>query len=279
MAINLPDPVLEATKSGKCVLFVGSGLSGLAGYPTWGELVMALVEEAKKAPQANTQGLEKLIEENNLLLLAEFARSTLGVSQFAQILRKKLSSPAKPSDAHRAIAKTKYRGFITTNYDRLLETTLTLERGWAENPITPESVSSLGSALYEPSLFIFKLHGDIAAPESIILTSRDYDRLIMRNPHVRSFLQAIFLTYTLLFVGYGLRDPDFNLILRELNVIFEGYTPTHYALLSDVPGFASHHLVHDMSIQTVVYDPHDNHQEVVEALQHLQKIAPYDAEP
>ena len=59
-------------------------------------------------------------------------------------------------------------------------------------------------ALYNPEFFIFKFHGDIGSPESIILTSRDYDRLILRNPHARSFLQADFLNYTVLFVGYSL---------------------------------------------------------------------------
>src|SRR5207247_3282143 len=101
------------------------------------------------------------------------------------------------------------RGLLTTNYDRLLETTVTQVRHWSPPAFTPESISSLATALYNPDFFIFKLHGDISSAESIVLTTRDYDRLILRSPHVRSFLQAIFLNYTLLFIGYSLRDPAF----------------------------------------------------------------------
>ena len=97
-------------------------------------------------------------------------------------------------------------------------------RGWAPNSFTPEAISALAVALYNPEFFIFKVHGDIGSAESIVLTSQDYDRLILRSPHVRSFLQAVFLNYTVFFVGYSLRDQDFQLVLRELALVFEGYT-------------------------------------------------------
>src|SRR5262249_44284542 len=154
----------------------------------------------------------------------------LGPNQYAAILRAEYGRKSNPTAAHIAIAKTTYRGVITTNFDRLLETVFTQVRGWAPNDFTPEAVEALAAALYNPEPFIFKLHGSITTAQSIVLTSGDYDRLILLNPHVRAFLQAIFLNYTLLFVGYSIRDPDFQLVLRELTLIFEGYTPTHYAL-------------------------------------------------
>jgi len=49
------------------------------------------------------------------------------------------------------------RGLITTNYDRLLETTVTQSRHWTPNTFTPESISSLATALHNPDFFIFKL--------------------------------------------------------------------------------------------------------------------------
>ena len=65
------------------------------------------------------------------------------------------------------------------------------------------------------------------------MTTRDYDRLILRSPHVRSFLQAIFLNYTLLLIGYSLRDPDFQLVLRELRTLGKiswTFGPKHFKL-------------------------------------------------
>jgi len=170
---------------------------------------------------------------------------------------------------------TDYRGLITTNYDRLLETATTQFRQWTPNTFSADSVSSLAVALYNPEFFIFKLHGDIGSAESIILTSRDYDRLILRNPHARSFLQAIFLNYTVLFVGYSLGDPDFQLILSELTLIFQSYIPTHFALLPEPPEFTVDHLLNRMNIQTLPYSTKEGHKEALDVLQILQECAPY----
>ena len=257
------------------MLFVGSGLSSMAGYPSWGELVDSLLQASKKIPYARTGGLEEYERQKDYFTLAEFARSSLGASQYTALLRDQLSRPVRPTAAHELIASTDYRGLITTNYDRLLETTVTQSRHWTPNTFTPESISSLATALYNADFFIFKLHGDIGSAESIVLTSRDYDRLILRSPHVRSFLQAIFLNYTLLFVGYSLHDPDFQLVLRELTLIFENFIPAHYALISDAAEFTVEHLLTRMNIQTIPYRSADGHREVTQILERLQAEAPY----
>jgi hypothetical protein len=159
------------------MLFVGSGLSSMAGYPTWAELVGLLVEAARKIPYARIGGLEEFEQKNDYFTLAEFARSSLGASQYTALLRDHLGKPCKPTAAHELIAATNYRGLITTNFDRLIETTITQSRHWTPSTFTPESIESVATALYNPDFFIFKLHGDIGSAGSIVLTNRDYDRL------------------------------------------------------------------------------------------------------
>ena len=280
MAGTLSDAVMSQTqliialKNKKCVLFVGSGLSAAAGYKSWSGLIETLVSEAKKLPHARTAGIEEFEKDKDYFTLAEFARTALGVSRYGNILKSEFDRRASPTPAHVAIANTAYRGVITTNYDRLLEAVYSKERGWPPNDFTPESVSALAGAMSSEEPFIFKMHGNITSPESVVLTGRDYDRLILRSPHVRSFLQAVFLTNTLLFVGYSVRDPDFQLVLKELTLIFEGYTPTHYALLPKAPDFSIEDLLHRMNIQGLPYDPHDANVELTDALSELQKLAP-----
>jgi hypothetical protein len=272
----LPDnhPLLEAVKNRRCMLFVGAGLSMMAGYPAWNTLVKSLTDEVKKqAPAPRAAMLDELTQQNDYLMLADVARTQLGKNQYAAVLQKQLNKPTKPPHAHELIATTDYRGLITTNYDRLLETVVTQVRGWAPKTFTHEAVSALATALYEPELFIFKLHGDLQSPASVVLTSQDYDQLILRSPHVRSFLQAVFLNYTILFVGYSLRDPDFQLLLRELTLIFEGYTPQHFALLADSNDLTVDHLFTRMNIRIISYNSHGGHQPVVDLLEQLQAAA------
>jgi hypothetical protein len=275
MPVNLPADLRQAVRARKCIIFVGSGLSSAAGYPSWSQLLDTLVDEAKKVPNAPIVGLDKYVAAGDYLTLAEFARHQLGRNQYANILKRLLNKPAKPSPAHLSIAQTDYRGLITTNYDRIIETAITLSRHWAPNSFTPEAVSALAVALYNPEFFIFKVHGDIGSAESIVLTSQDYDRLILRSPHVRSFLQAVFLNYTVLFVGYSLRDQDFQLVLRELALVFEGYTATHYALIPDAGPFETEHLLSRLNIRAIPYDSSAGHGMVVDVLAELQKEAPY----
>lgn len=274
MSVHLPEPLVKAVRERKCVLFVGSGLSMLAGYPSWSQLIDRLVAEAKRVPSARTEGLEVIEARGDYLMLAEFARVTLGPWDYTEILREELDRPATPSAAHRAIAATDYRGIITTNYDQLFELTFPQVRNRVPSTFTHEGVAQIASMLFKPDLFLFKLHGDIGSPSSIVLSSRDYDRLILLSPHVRALLMSVFLNYKLLFVGYGLRDPDFNLILRELTLIFENHVPKHYALVANAGTFETDHLLRHMNIELLSYDPADNHGAVLEVLEELQSIAP-----
>ena len=257
------------------MLFVGSGLSSQAGYPSWPELIGALVAAAKQSPNARIGGIEQYEAKSDFFTLAEFARSALGPSEYSAVIREEFGRPVKPTEAHRVIAATDYRGLITTNYDRLLETATTQFRNMTPNTFKADEISPLVAALYNPEFFIFKLHGDVASPQSFILTSRDYDRLIVQNPHTRIFLQAVFLNYTVLFIGYSLSDPDFQLVLSELTLIFQNYIPVHFALIPEPPEFTVDHVLNRMNIQTIPYSSKDGHKEALQVLEALQREAPY----
>lgn len=270
-----PTPLLQDLKANRCILFLGSGFSTAAGYPSWRDLITKMVDEAAGAYPQQAADLKKYAaDEKDLLLVAEYARFRLGPQRYGSMLQKLLSKPVKPQDAHKAIAHTKYRAIITTNYDKLIETTITLENRWQPNSFTPESITSLGSALFKDEFFILKLHGDIGNAGSIVLTSQDYDRQMLVSPFVRSFLQAAFLTYTVLFAGYSLTDPDFQLVRKELQLIFQGTTPTHYALLPEPHGFTSEVLMKGLNVQVIPYSTAHDHKEATEFLETLQKAAP-----
>lgn len=270
----IPAPLIEAVKKRKCILFVGSGLSVAAGYPNWKTLVDKLMNAAAKAYPDRELGLSSYAKKGDLLTLAEYARSKLGKHEYITLLNKIFDEPLSPQHIHRLVARTDYRAVITTNYDRLIETACTFERGASPKTFISDSIPSMATAFWTPSFFVFKLHGDTTSPESIILTTQDYDRLILKGPHLRSFLQSVFINYTVFFVGYSLSDPDFQVLLKELTAIFQGYTPQHYALIPNPQEFTAEHLKKSMNIQAIVYDPQDDHAEVEKVLSILQEAAP-----
>ena len=96
---------------------------------------------------------------------------------------------------------------------------------------------------------------------------------IVLDPYARSIGRDVRWADALF--GYSLGDPDFQLILSELTLIFQSYIPTHYALLPEPAEFTVDHLLNRMNIRTVPYSTKDEHKEALGVLQILQKDAPY----
>ncbi len=275
MPPQIPHRLTQAVRSRKCILFVGSGLSCAAGYPSWGEMVLRLVDEARQIPGAKVQGLEELIEKKDWFTLAEFARTTLTPFDYGEILKEMFGETGQPSRTHELIARTDFRGIITTNFDRLLEIHITRVRNSMPSIFTTKGIDAMAVALFTPELFIYKMHGDMLEPHSIVLTASDYDEMILFSPHTRSFLHGAMLNYTLLFVGYSLSDPDFQLVLRELSLMFQNRVPKHYALIPNCGDFAKEHLLRRLNVEAISYDPADGHREAANVLAELQAIAPF----
>lgn len=268
MNVKLPTSLLDAVAKRACVAFVGSGLSAPAGLPTWKQLITHFVDECEKEGLASQSAvLRAQLQKDQLMDAAAFAQSSLGKHRFGQVLRKHLAGPIEPTENHRILVDTPYRAIMTTNYDKLIETAYTLR--WKTTPrvIGWSEAESLGSVLYDEQFFVFKLHGDIDNIASVILTRRDYDEIMFRHPHVRTVLQAILLTNTVLFVGYSVRDPDFEMVLAEVSLLFRGTTPLSFALLPADSGVIESLYRERMNIQMIPYDPAHDHAEVTEILQ------------
>lgn len=279
MAVNLPPSLIESVRAGTCISFVGSGLSVAAGLPDWRTLLERLIEHGEREGLIQ-QGpeLRAELDKQHFLEVSEFVRYRLGPHSYSTTIRKLFDVPVQPTEAQQALVATPYRGIITTNYDKLLETAYTLENRRTPRRVTWSQSASLGSVLFDQDFFIFKLHGDVDDIDSIVLTRRDYDNIMFRNPHVRTFLQAIFMTSTLFFVGYSIHDPDFEIAMAEVPLLFSGTTPTSFALLPKTSEVFREHYKNRMNIQVIPYDPHDGHVEVAEALEAIrQATAPVDA--
>ena len=70
------------------------------------------------------------------------------------------------------------------------------------------------------------------AADQIVLTDKDYRRLLYREPGYQSALQSIFTMYSVIFIGSSLQDPELRLLLNYVNAAFpEGGIP-HYALMT-----------------------------------------------
>ncbi len=180
------------------------------------------------------------IGHGDLLQAASYAVSKLTPGSFGAFIRKAVQfGTATPHAIHKAIVELGPTSFITTNYDTLIEQALGAWRAdtFFPAPVTNKHLVELAEILSaRSSHFIFKPHGDVNDVSSIILTREQYRLLLPSGErhHALEALKTLLITRPVLYLGFGLRDPDF-IYLRDLLLnIYQGAVRDHWAIMPDV---------------------------------------------
>lgn len=100
-------------------------------------------------------------------------------------------------------------GVITTNYDTLIET---LFRDYKKYIGQEELIFSPIQGIAE----IYKIHGTVETPSSIILNEKDYEIFESNNSYLAAKLLTIFMEYPVIFMGYSITDRNIQKILTSI---------------------------------------------------------------
>lgn len=103
-------------------------------------------------------------------------------------------------------------GIITTNWDNFLEVIFpdyTVYTG--QN----ELLFSNSQGISE----IYKIHGCVTKPESLVLTNDDYENFSSLNPYLASKLMTLFVEHPIIFIGYSLDDPNIRTLLHSISKV------------------------------------------------------------
>ncbi|MDY0260217.1 MAG: SIR2 family protein [Desulfovibrio sp.] len=228
-------------------LFVGSGFSRrYYGLPDWTGLLQVFVHRMSQDEFAFSKYLSLADETINsgtagirLAVAAELIKQDFDKRWFEDPDFRKASDPYKefvkkgqspfkvelaeyidqhsvPVEAMRdELAKLKklscrsLAGIITTNYDRLLESEM-------EDYKTFVGQEELVFSALQGWAEIYKIHGSVTNPDSIIITSKDYNEFKEYSPYLAAKLMTIFMEYPIIFIGYSINDPNIRIILEEL---------------------------------------------------------------
>lgn len=200
-----PQPLLDDIVKGNCLPMIGSGFSLNAVLPKgkqmlmWDALGQKLGEYLPDYHYSNA--LDAISAYGH-----EFSRNKL-IEKITEVL---LVNQIKPGESHKAFAKLPFKLICTTNFDFLLEQSYSYCK-----PILDESQLSI--SIFDNSVSILKLHGDLHHPNKLVATEEDYDLFIDRNPLFATFLANQLITKTPLFLGYSIDDPDFRQIFKIVN--------------------------------------------------------------
>ncbi|MFV9644407.1 MAG: SIR2 family protein [Desulfobacterales bacterium] len=252
-----PAALIKEIRDGRCVLFAGAGASVDANLPGWVELLRGMIDrvvDAGTLAETERDELAHLLETGEYLVVAAFCRDRLGLYDFAQYLQERLSDLNRISRTHRILAEIPFRAAITTNFDSYIENL----RDRAQ-VVLPEMMERMGAAgaesiLNNKSVFpVIKIHGSAVDVESIVLTRGDFRKILFSKPKYKEFLRRLFIDSTILFYGYGFKDPNVDFILQELMSDYGGNARPHYAILPEIGNIASKYWFDDSNIRVVTY--------------------------
>jgi hypothetical protein len=197
----------DLARAGRLVAFLGAGVSRAAGVPGWQELIAALARRA---------GLGDPECERLLALrpwdAAEIIAGRLDVPT-GEAIERELSAPGgQHSITHGLIASMRLPGVITTNWDDRYERAARVPTAGTLRVLPRDLPDGSGP-------WLLKLHGDLADPDSIVLTRDDSLDFDANRVPLASVLQSHMLTHHLLLLGYSLSDDSFVRLARQVRAL------------------------------------------------------------
>lgn len=108
-----------------------------------------------------------------------------------------------------ALSKLNVDGIITTNWDTFLQDLFPDYKVYVgQDELLFSNPQSIGE--------IYKIHGCVNSPRSLILTDSDYHQFNERNAYLAAKLITIFVEHPVVFMGYSLTDDNVIGLLRAI---------------------------------------------------------------
>lgn len=233
--------LFKLIERGEGVLFVGSGSSIRLKYPSWEVVLRNLAE--KITADAIKEIIEAKISKGELLLAAEITKSNIDSTEYNSAFET-FFGPKDPThdDFHKLLVNVRFKGFVTTNYDPVIECALKeIQIPSADyGVVVSEEYKSkvhyfLNSLVHNTvwnSRFHLYLHGKYNNPSSTILSYGDY----VENYNHRDIREQKELYEKLLRGSLSIADFESQSKLKE-----QSFRTLHYKAIYML--FASQRLV------------------------------------
>ncbi|WP_439840331.1 SIR2 family protein [Aeromonas veronii] len=156
-----------------------------------------------------TDEAKKLVKEHEELFTDEQSPLKVSISVFIGNSHNNVTSDESLKEEISLLARANIDGIITTNWDMFLE-----QQFPRFTPFIGQDglITGRSHGIAE----IYKIHGCCSSPNSLVLTSSDYDKYRKKNPYLSSKLLTMFIERPVVFLGYSLTDPHIAEILEDI---------------------------------------------------------------
>ncbi|NTU49914.1 MAG: hypothetical protein HGA87_03335 [Desulfobulbaceae bacterium] len=243
-------------------VFAGAGLSMDSGYVDWKGLLCDFIEDLKLDPDVET----------DLVTIAQFHCNQVGgKGALTQRIFDEFSKSRVPTENHRILSRLPIQSYWTTNYDKLIETSVVDAK---KVPDVKYTMKHLAVTRLDRDVVIYKMHGDIDHPAEAIISKDDYEAYPYKMSAYVAALRGDLIEKTFLFLGLSFTDPNLDFILSRVRVLYEENQRQHYSIQKRVSKRADesdkefryqelkqHYFVKDLKrfgIQTVLVDDYSD---------------------
>lgn len=201
--------LFELVRKEEVVIWAGAGMSLYAGYPSGKRLAEILIENLTPEEKESIDVRIPLPD-----LAEEFYRLRgNNKNSLIRILNEVFLKKPESKDIHERLAIIPhFKTIITTNYDSLFEDSYGEEAQKVYKTVQIPYIDN-------KKIQVFKVHGDLNEPESIILTKSDYNNFFKRNQVNDTYWSVIherLATNAVLFLGYNLEDPNVSVLFDRI---------------------------------------------------------------
>jgi hypothetical protein len=252
---------------------IGSGISrhslgeNGAKPPTWRGFLEGALAQCDPKPKH----IQNAIKRGQYLDACEWLKKQID-DGWVPFLRQSFVQPKfQPAEIHKLLYQLDCRIVLTPNFDLIYDGYTAVESQQTtlvKNYDDPDIIDSIR----RNDRLVLKAHGSIQKPSGMIFTRSDYASARMKYAGFYSLLDALINTNTVLIVGAGLDDPDFQLLFEDSAAKFSSGLP-HYMTSGDNfhPDMLST-IRHSRNIKTLAYSSRRNHAELVTSLKNLVKL-------
>lgn len=212
--------IQDASQNGRLVLFVGAGVSKNSGVPMWGELIEKMKNELP----------ESVRSEKDDLKLAQLYKDSRGEKEYLEMVMSTLChNKVIPNPIHKELLDLNPIHIITTNYDDLIEQEI---RNEYKQFTIVRNDKDIPNMIYPNALI--KMHGDYIHG-NIVLAENDYYNYAKNFALTRAFVQSLFASKLIVFVGFSFADINLKMILNDVKNILEERMQPVYMLSLNKP--------------------------------------------
>lgn len=259
---TFPKNFVDAIKAEECILFIGSGISAWSGLPDWEGLVLKMLEYMTDHGLQSAEGTEinEMILRRDLLTASSLCALLMRKADLRDFSNEIFIKPnPRPHEIHKIIVDLGPDSFITTNYDRLIDDAYQVVHGGLvllsindDQPIEQAQIVKHGA-----SRFIFTPHGRADKCDTMVLTREDYRRLKYDSKSTVQTLQHLLISRPVIYLGFGLQDPDFLMFKDEIAVTYQGGEREHFAIIPDASDLQKRFWREQYGINILSYDTYE----------------------